>query len=160
MKTGQPRFIVDSMLGSLARKLRLLGIDTAYVRDASDSELKYIVRSEDRILLTADEALAHSLKDRAFLVTGNTLRAQLLSLAGRVPVPEGLPLPFSRCLECNVPLKAIDPAEARGKVPPYVSQSRETFSSCASCGRVFWEGTHRDRMEREVEWMMEMIVRA
>ena len=46
---------------------------------------------------------------------------------------------------------------ADGKVPPYIYQSKTTFSRCPSCEKVFWEGTHRKKMEKEVEWMKEQI---
>lgn len=48
----ETRFVVDEHLGSLARKLRLLGFDTDYIKNRSDAELAPVSQNEGRILLT------------------------------------------------------------------------------------------------------------
>lgn len=141
------------MLGSLAKKLRLLGIDTAYSSDADDSELKYLVRFQSRILLTRDTNLSKELGALAWLVTGKDSREEFLSITKKLSAVDCQPDPFSRCLECNDELVLLDRTRVRDKVPPYVLESRDTFRGCPSCGRVYWEGTHSERMGEEVEWM-------
>jgi len=157
MKSGQPRFLADSMLGSLARKLRLLGIDTLYIKDADDNELKYLVRSQDRCLLTRDTDLSGAPGLQAWLVTGYNVREEFLSIAERLAPFCEQSESFSRCLDCNDLLIPILAGEAEGKVPPYIYQRKETFSSCPSCGKVFWDGTHRKRMSEEISWMKEVL---
>ncbi len=152
-KAGQPRLIADIMLGTLAKKLRLLGIDTAYTSEADDSELKYLVRSQGRILLTRNMNLSKNLGDMAWFVTGKDVWEEFLSIAERFKLFSDLLEPFSRCLECNDLVLSIKPSEADGKVPPYIYQSKKTFSRCPSCGKVFWDGTHSERMREEIEWM-------
>lgn len=153
----RPRFIADTMLGTLTKRLRLLGIDTAYVRDADDSELKYIVRSQERILLTKDRNLAGSLGSSAWLIDGEDVGEEFTSIARNLAVHCVRLNPFSRCLDCNAPLIAADPSEVGGKVPPYILSTKPRFLSCSLCKKVFWEGTHRKRMEGQVEWM-EMVL--
>jgi uncharacterized protein with PIN domain len=143
------------MLGSLAKKLRLLGIDTAYIRDADDSEIKYLVRSQNRILLTRDINLSRNLGDLAWQVTGEDAREEFLSIVQKLSAFGCQPFPFSLCLDCNDRLQSIEPSEADGKVPPYIFRSKKTFTRCPSCGKIFWEGTHSKRMGEEVEWMRE-----
>ncbi|RLF20494.1 MAG: hypothetical protein DRM97_07655, partial [Thermoprotei archaeon] len=46
------------MLGSLARWLRILGVDTLYPRDYSDEELIMLARREKRVIITRDKKLA------------------------------------------------------------------------------------------------------
>ncbi len=152
-KVDRPRFHADTMLGSLAKKLRLLGIDTTYIRDADDSELKYLVRSQSRILLTRNMCLSKNLGALAWLVTGDNTREEFLSIADRLRPFSDILEPFSRCLDCNDLVLSMQPSEADGKVPPFIYQSKKTFSHCPSCGKVFWEGTHSERMTEEVEWM-------
>ncbi|MDF1526579.1 MAG: Mut7-C RNAse domain-containing protein [bacterium] len=149
----RPRFLADRMLGSLAKKLRLLGIDTAYAGDADDSELKYLVRNQNRILLTRNIDLSRSLDDLAWPVTGKDIREEFLSIAEKLKPFCDLLVPFSRCLECNNLLLSMDPTEAQGKVPPFIYQSQKIFTHCPSCGKVFWKGTHSERMEEVVRWM-------
>ena len=151
------RFVADSMLGSLAKKLRLLGIDTAYISDADDSELKYLVRSQSRILLTRDMNLSRNLGGLAWQVSGKDVREEFLSITKKLSAVGCQPDPFSRCLECNDELITLESSNVRDKVPPYVLESRHSFHGCPSCGRVYWEGTHSERMEEEVEWMEKVL---
>ena len=147
------KFLADTMLGSLAKKLRLLGIDTVYKSDPDNSELKYLVRSQTRILVTRDLNLSRSMGDLAWPVTGKDAREEFLSIAEKLKPFSDLLVPFSRCLDCNNPFQSMELSEAQGKVPPFIYSSQKIFSHCPSCGKVFWEGTHRKKMEKEVEWM-------
>src|SRR5271155_5865762 len=52
-----PKFLVDGMLGSLSRKLRMLGFDTIYDSSSADSELRSLAKITNRILLTGDVEL-------------------------------------------------------------------------------------------------------
>ena len=156
-KPSRPKFIADTMLGSLARKLRLLGIDIAYIRDADDSEIKYLIRSQNRILLTRDMNLSKNLGDLVLLVTGDNAREEFLSIAKRLSAVGIQPDPFSRCLECNDELVPLDSSSVRDKIPPYVLESSDTFFGCPSCGRVYWEGTHNKRMGEESFWMKRVL---
>lgn len=54
------KFIVDCMLGKLARWLRILGFDTQYVRYLTDAQLLAQARYQNRILLTKDTLLYKS----------------------------------------------------------------------------------------------------
>ena len=151
------KFLADAMLGSLAKKLRLLGIDTAYISDLDNSELKYLVRSQGRILLTRDLNLSRSMGDLAWSVIGKDAREEFLSIAEKLKSFSDLLVPFSRCLDCNNPLQSIELSEAQGKVPPFIFQSQKNFTHCPSCGKVFWKGTHSKRMEEEVGWMRRVL---
>src|SRR5579871_488532 len=52
-----PTFIVDGMLGSIARKLRILGFDTFYDPSVNDVGLLKIASSTERVLVTNDQDL-------------------------------------------------------------------------------------------------------
>ncbi|UCG38687.1 MAG: Mut7-C RNAse domain-containing protein [bacterium] len=151
------KFLADSMLGTLARRLRLLGIDTVYPGNAEESQLKYVARSQDRVLLTRDLKLARSLGPSAWLVSGGDVREEFLSIAANLSSLRSQINPLSRCLDCNDHLLSMDPGQAEGRVPPYILQSKSTFSRCPSCGKVFWEGTHSEKMGEEVAWMRRML---
>src|ERR1700730_14511652 len=53
----KPSFVVDGMLGSIARKLRILGFDTLYDSGMDDSILLETSAATGRILLTNDAEL-------------------------------------------------------------------------------------------------------
>ena len=151
------RFIADSMLGTLARRLRMLGIDTRYLRDADDNKLKYLVRSQGRILLTRDTGLARELTDRAWFVTGTDVRGEFLSIAAALVAAGCRLAPMTRCLSCNDLLVPVEGPSARAKAPPHILEKGVPLVSCPSCGKVYWKGTHAGRMGREVQWMEEQL---
>ena len=41
------------------------------------------------------------------------------------------------------------PATVVERVPPYVRRTQSRYSECPECGRIYWAGTHWQRM-REV----------
>ena len=55
--------------------------------------------------------------------------------------------PFSLCLECNAPLRTIDKQSVLERLPPSVQMNREHFTTCDLCGRIYWEGSHWQRMQ-------------
>ncbi len=147
------KFIADAMLGSLVKKLRMLGIDTAYLRDAKDSQLKYLVRSQGRVLLSRDARLVRDLGKKAVLVTGSNTREEFLSIVPVFAAAHCATSPMSRCLKCNEPLVPIEPAVAMDKVPPHVLEKGTDIVFCPACGKAYWRGSHAGRMEQEIRWM-------
>jgi hypothetical protein len=145
------RFFADVMLGRLARRLRLAGFDTAYESRIDDGVLVARAAREGRIILTRDRRLVERRAARgALLLTSTSIDDQWLELLGRFPEVAGGPI-FSRCSACNVLLGAITPEEARPRVPPHVYQTQPVFLQCPRCQRVYWFGTHVERIRRAVQ---------
>lgn len=139
------------MLGKLARWLRVLGCDVEYFPVIGDAELVERAVRTGRLILTRDTRLVRRREARAnhFFVTGDHFRDQLRQVVAQFAIdPTGRFL--TRCLECNAPLAAVDKREVSGRVPPYVFATQEEFRACPSCGRLYWAGTHRERMAAEV----------
>lgn len=134
------RFVVDVMLGSLARWLRRLGYDTDYANDRDDRELVRIARAEGRVLLTRDSALATRKGISTLLIESQTLDEQLAQVVHTFPLPRGVQMP--RCAECNTPLQAVSPDEVVAYVPAYIYRTHTHFRRCPGCGRVYWPGSH------------------
>lgn len=134
------------MLGSLARKLRIFGFDTAYFREGSDRRLLDLAREEGRIILTSDRELAALAARRgvhSILIEGSNDRQRLRSLqqdAARSSVP--LVPARSRCALCNVELVHLDAARARTEVPHSVAERHRTYYRCPKCSRLYWKGSH------------------
>lgn len=151
---AETRFLADVMLGSLARWLRILGYDTAYDNGIADADIVQLALREDRVVLTRDSRLCRrrALRGRHLLIESQRLGAQLAQVLEYLGGPVPSRLAFSRCVRCNGSLVALPRLEARGKVPPYVWKTQKEFKRCEGCGRIFWRGTHRERMlERLLE---------
>jgi uncharacterized protein with PIN domain len=142
------RFAVDSMLGTLAKWLRILGYDTTYYPRIQDRELVRLSRVEDRILLTRDSGLSKRKGLCVLLIESQILEEQLTQVADAFGLQ--MDKPFSRCPVCNASLEDVPKDEAWGQVPTYVFHTQEKFSLCPECKRFYWRGTHWRRMASKV----------
>jgi len=143
----ETRFALDVHLGKLARLLRMVGFDAQYSNMISDEDLARLARGETRIILSRDRGL---LKRRTvthgYLVRSDAPRRQLAEVLRRFDLAGSLHM-FSRCMECNLPLARVDKADVASQLPEVVALTYNDFSRCAGCGRVFWRGTHWERMK-------------
>ena len=147
-----PAFACDSMVGRLARWLRILGYDATYARDAVDARLVAQARAEGRVLLTRDRRLVErSGIGRFVLVRSDDPPTQLREVVAALGLTVDPARWFRRCPACNGAVEAVARESVRGLVPPYVYGTQRSFSRCANCGRVYWPATHRDHMLRELE---------
>lgn len=140
------RFIADAHLGGLARLLRLSGFDTLYDNHFDDAEIVATAARDGRIVLTRDREL---LKRRE-LTHGCFVHAlkperQAAEIFTRLDLARSA-RPFALCLECNAQLRPIDKAEVAHRLPPDVRARHTRFVTCDRCQRVFWEGSHWQRM--------------
>ena len=140
------------MLGRLARYLRFVGCDTAYLRGKTDDELVEIASREDRLLLTRDRELSRR-SARAFLVESPVLAEQWRAVRARWPsVP--VVVTFDRCSVCNgllarLPADAEPAPGAAGPAGP--RHVRGPLFGCRECGHVYWEGSHTARIRAQIE---------
>ncbi len=141
------RFLMDGMLGRLAKWLRAAGHDVVYEPPFDDLSLAERARREGRILLTRDHGLAARRGIRALLIEGEELEVQLGQVLRLFPAP-GM---GSRCLRCNVLLEEVPLSVVQDFVPPYVRQHQKHFWLCPSCRRVYWQGSHWQHMQKRLE---------
>ena len=151
-KMENVRFVADSMVGKLAKWLRVLGYDTHYQPHYSPEAIDIFVR-DGRILLTRYKRRAEKLGG-AVLIRGNQVSEQLMELKRELHLEPARSVWFSRCLICNAILRKARERAGDDKIPEYVLyQNRTNISFCPLCGRYFWPGSHRARMEKQLrEW--------
>ncbi|MDD3619215.1 MAG: Mut7-C RNAse domain-containing protein [Desulfobulbaceae bacterium] len=141
------RFIVDNNVGRLARYLRMAGFDTLYDYRWTDGEIIALLEVENRILLTRDLDLLK----RKRVEFGRYIRSgrpaaqvrEVLNLFGAAGLE-----PFSRCLECNFPLRSVEKEDVLHRLEPLTRKYYNSFSICSRCDRIYWPGSHVDRMRR------------
>ena len=149
------KLLADAMLGRLAKWLRILGYDTAYLVDTDDFAVMRLARAEERLILTRDHALAQRRGVRALLIESESLEDQLRQVRKDVgPAPHR---PFSRCPVCNQALVEATPDLVAARVPPYVRQTHTRFSLCITCDQLYWPGSHWQRMQSIVAELDEEI---
>lgn len=142
----ESRFVLDVHLGKLARYLRLLGFDASYDRACADSTLAAISRKERRILLTRDKGLLKRKEvTRGYWLRNTQPRLQIAEVVEVLDLYSAVRI-FSRCMVCNHPLETVDEAIVRDELPAGLRGRLGRISRCRSCGRLYWPGSHYERL--------------
>jgi len=143
-----PVFVVDDHLGRLCRWLRLCGFDaTLRTPEAGTAGL------EGRVLLSRGRGVLCRAEVRhGCLIRSAEPAAQLAQVLDRYRL-RSRANPFSRCLVCNALLLPVTRDEVLPRLPPAV-RHHSSFSRCPGCGRIFWPGSHHQRMQRRLnQWL-------
>jgi uncharacterized protein with PIN domain len=152
-----PSFLLDGMLGTLARYLRMLGLDAEYCEGfGTEASIKRAVK-EGRWFLTRKDVQEEAVRGTLFLQLSEDLPdRQVLQVLRSVPVQTSEARWFTRCLLCNRLLEDMTWKEVQGLVPEYIAQTHRRFRRCPCCARVFWPGSHSLHMRRTMErWLEE-----
>lgn len=146
------RFIVDEMLGKLARWLRILGYDTLFLSPTTDSLLVIRALKEQRIILTRDTRLVErKYMPRYVLIKSDDCNEQLKEVIKELGLKPDPNKRFSRCLICNTEIQPISRQEVKTRVPEYTYRTHEEFLWCSCCNRIYWSGTHIQNVEEKIE---------
>ncbi|MEV6332144.1 Mut7-C RNAse domain-containing protein [Streptomyces sp. NPDC051909] len=144
---GAPlRFLLDVHLGTLARRLRLLGVDAAYEsEDIGDPALAALSAKERRVMLSRDRGLLRRRELWAgAYVYSDRPDDQLRDVLERFAPPLA---PWTRCTACNGPLTDTDKDAVRERLEQGTEKTYDVFAQCTECGRVYWRGAHHARLE-------------
>ena len=158
------RFVVDGMLGSTARWLRMLGHETDYDPNLDDETLLQRSMSENAILLTRDEELQHrasKLGMRSILVVGRTEPERLAQVAKSFAVPLTIEMSSTRCPQCGSQTREISKSEASQWVSEPSVKLYDRFWKCnnSSCGKTYWVGSHWRKIEQTLEQARDIVSR-
>ena len=141
------RFITDSSLALVARRLRLLGFDVSMMSGARLEEVLEEARREGREVLTTSTRHPRRYGD---VVIRSLPREAEPALRAILADREPSGAPFSRCSVCNTALVRRFPFEARGEVPGSVLRAGGPLRYCPGCGKWYWTGSHVARLR---EWL-------
>ena len=141
------RFVVDGHLAKLARNLRMAGFDVLWQNDWHDDHIVALAHDGGRTILTRDKAmLRRGDVERGYFVRATDAEgqfAEVLDALRLVPLVNA----FTRCRECNALLEDVPPESVQHRLPGNVRGLYDRFRHCPGCDRVYWEGTHFQRMK-------------
>lgn len=144
-----PLLLCDAGLGGLARWLRAAGQEALWKPDVDDDVLLKQARELGATLLTTDSMLMERrlLRDRiipsVWLPPTLTMFEQLalvfqeLDLTAREP----------RCMSCGGELQREEKETLRERIPPKTWHWVDDYFLCARCDKLFWHGTHWQRIQ-------------
>jgi len=146
------KFIVDRMLGKLAKQLRMLGYDALYYGGEDVYPLIRLGRQEGRVILTRNTKLIpRRPEDTILRITEDDPLLQMKELIQITKIQIDEEKVFSRCLLCNALLDPISRREVEGKVPDFIFYQQKEFFRCPQCQRIYWPGSHQENMQRRME---------
>jgi uncharacterized protein with PIN domain len=152
-----PRFLLDVHLGTVARRLRLVGVDAEYRNDLDDDTLIELANARRRVLLTQDRGLLRRRKLwLGAFVRGSRPDDQFADLLDRFAPPLA---PWTRCTACNGMLAPVAKEIVADRLEPGTRRCHDTFARCESCGQVYWKGAHHERLETIVNDALERTVK-
>lgn len=147
------KFLCDQMLGTLAKWLRFFGFDTFYAdAEIDDDALLDIAKREGRVIVTRDKQLITMGNKRDLQVveiTSTDLDEQLHYVLRNVEIDETTVL--SRCSLCNTVLDEIEKSNVKNKVPEKVFENNEKFWFCPKCDKIYWMGSHYDKIISKID---------
>jgi len=142
----KPKFVADVHLGRLTRYLRMMGFDVLYKNNFDDDEIVRISLIEKRAILTKDRGILKRNKvTHGYWVRSTKVEEQVKEILDRFDLKKDIK-EFSRCIECNDPLKSIKKETIIKQLPPKVAAMQNEFYNCPSCKKIYWKGSHYQRM--------------
>ncbi len=150
------RFLVDGMLGGLARWLRILGQEVRYDSSAKDNDLLRVADEENMVLLTRDQELyrrAVARRITSALVLGETEEERLAQMANTFGLPLDADMAETKCPECGSDIKETPKNDLVDEVPPSSLKLYNQFWKCTdlNCGKVYWVGSHWKQIRHTLE---------
>ena len=150
----QPTFLCDAMLGGLARWLRAAGYDAEFQYGIEDRHLLDYARRSRRMILSSDGPLFERKVIKSSELAALYVPQQLSKLEQLkfVLISLNLPLSDPRCMACGGELVEVPKHEVMGEAPPLAYRNCDRFWRCTreSCGKLFWHGTHWDKITRRL----------
>ncbi|MEN2999285.1 MAG: Mut7-C RNAse domain-containing protein [Acidilobaceae archaeon] len=149
------KFIVDTMLGDVAKWLRIMGYDVAYSKGYGDQEILEAASLGNRVIITRDRRLYGKAKKsslEAVLVESMGTPERIAEVAVKARLELRADPSLSRCPECNGELSPTEDKErVRDKVPPQALRAYRVFYVCTRCGNVYWEGSHWENIRKTLD---------
>lgn len=140
-------FVADTNVGRLARYLRLLGFDCAWQNDWDDARIAQISLDEHRIVLTRDrKLLQRKIITHGYYVRAVIPRQQVHEVVKRFDLYRDMTV-FSRCSVCNGLLQDVSKQQVIDQLEPKTRRYYNNFRRCDSCGQIYWQGSHIDRVQ-------------
>jgi len=145
------KFILDVHLGKLARYLRMLGFDTLYENNYPDPQIIDIAKNEKRIILTRDVGiLKNSAVTHGYWIRSQNPKEQLKEVITRLDLSVNIK-PLFRCMECNGIIEQVDKKEIIDQLKPKTKKYFNEFFQCTQCKKVYWEGSHYEKMINSIK---------
>lgn len=143
-----PQFLCDGSLGGLARWLRALGYEAVRVAGGGERARGEALRSGG-VLLTSDVEVSNRRSPAGSAPALHVpVDLAVVEQLGRVRQTYRLQPRAPRCMACGAALREVAKERVRERIPPRTARWKDDYFLCAGCGRLFWQGTHWQRISQ------------
>jgi uncharacterized protein with PIN domain len=105
-----------------------------------------IAKTDQRIALTRDQEILNNKAIQSYRPGSIFPDEQIREVLSAFDLRQHS-RPFSRCLDCNGEIIPVNKDSVISQVPPRSGQVMKQFWQCQGCGKIYWHGSHYDRME-------------
>jgi uncharacterized protein with PIN domain len=156
------KFLVDAMLGKLARFLRIFGYDTLYANDLiehfnidpiPDEQLLTYAQQSNRVIITKDYPFYKRITEKVIYLEGEGVYNYLNQITEKYGINLDFKIEKARCTVCNSSLKRIEEKrDIRNLVQQETYNQFNEFYQClnSSCKKIYWKGSHIDDIENKL----------
>ena len=157
------KFLVDAMLGKLARFLRIFGYDTLFANDLvelydvdpiPDEQLLTYARQSNRVIITKDYPFYKRINEKAIYLKGEGVYNYLNQIKENLRLKLDFNIERARCTLCNSILKKIkEKSDIKDDVLQETYNHYNEFYRCISlkCKKIFWKGSHIEDIEKRLK---------
>lgn len=157
------KFLVDAMLGKLARFLRIFGYDALFANDLvefydmdpiPDKRLLTYAQQSNRIIITKDYPFYERINEKAIYLEGEGVYNYLNQIKEKLEVKLDFSIEKARCTLCNSILKEVkEKSDIKDDVLQETYNHYNEFYRCINlkCKKIFWKGSHIDDIEKRLE---------
>jgi len=147
------KFLCDEGLGGLCRWLRAFGYSCEWAVQLADSDILKWAERDELFFLTTDTLLMDFKLLRDGIVPSLWVPPTLKKREQFQWVKTKLQLSRqdSRCMKCNGELASISKETVLDRIPPKTRTWVDEYWECEKCGRLFWQGTHWEKISPELE---------
>ena len=148
-------FVLDTHLGKLAAYLRMLGFDSVYRNDCRDEELRILQTSSGVSEQGSWFTEAQPSDSRLPSARTPAARTAPRSTSALQPVRISCPIPSLSRLQH--PVQVVPKDLISHRLPPESRKHYDEFHVCPGCNRLYWKGSHYQRMAVLIERMIDLV---
>ncbi|KYK33215.1 MAG: hypothetical protein AYK22_01520 [Thermoplasmatales archaeon SG8-52-3] len=153
------KFLCDQMLGTLAKWMRIYGLDTFFAEgEIDDSKLIDICNKENRVMVTRDKNLISRAKREnieTIEIKTTDIDEQIMKVIKGIKIESKLIL--SRCILCNSLVEEVKKEKIKGKIPKKSYENNKEFWYCKKCDKIYWKGSHFENMIDKINQIKKSI---
>jgi uncharacterized protein with PIN domain len=145
---GDILFFCDAGVGGLARWLRAAGYRAFWEAGIADDVLLRKAAEAGAAIVTTDSMLMERrvLRDRIIVALWLPPTLSISEQLARVFQEFDLSVGKPRCMSCGGELMAGNKEALKERIPPRTYRWLDNYFVCGSCGKLFWHGTHWQRI--------------